>query len=315
MYYVGIDLGGTNIAAGLVDDNGNILQKDSLPTLADRGYKAIVEDMSVLCEKLTSAQGISMKQVKSIGIGSPGLCDAKNGVVIFAANLFFENVPVRDELSRYYDMPIYLENDATCAIAGEIVSGAAQGCKDAIIITLGTGVGSGIIINGKIFTGAFSGGGEIGHIVIEVGGEMCTCGQPGCFEAYASASALIRDAKLTAVRNPKTKILTLADNDINKINAKIVFDANYLGDADAEKLVDRYIDYLAIGLTNVVNIFQPEIIVVGGGISREGEKLLVPLRKRIHPFGTKKLITKIATSELGNDAGIVGSALVFKMQV
>lgn len=315
MYYVGIDLGGTNIAAGVVDDEGKIIKKGSVPTGRDRTPAEIIQDMCALVQSLMKDVGITEKDLHSIGIGSPGAPDRENGVIIYANNLPFRNFAIRQEIQKVINVPVYLENDANCAAIAESVAGAARGAEYAVIITIGTGIGGGIIINHKLYIGANGAGGELGHVVLTMGGEPCSCGRKGCWEAYSSATALIRQTKQAAMENPNSKIMELCGGDLNRIDAKTAFDAARLGDETGLAVVDRYIDYLADGLANMVNIFQPDVIAIGGGVSKEGENLLAPLREKMKgrtycAEGLKS--TQVVTAQMGNDAGIVGAALISK---
>lgn len=312
MYYIGIDLGGTNIAAGIVDEKGTVIRKDSIPTFREREYPEILKDMAMLALKLIEDEGLSLEDIKSIGIGSPGIADNKNGILIYANNLKFRNVPMREEIQKYIDLPVYIENDANCAALAESVAGAAKDAEHSITITLGTGVGSGVIINKRLYSGFNGAGAEIGHMTIIVDGKQCTCGRRGCWEVYASATALIEQAKEAAKSNPDSMINKLVEGDLSRLNAKIPFDAARQGDKTAETVVKRYIKYIGEGITNVINIFYPQVIVIGGGISKEGEYLLKPLRQYVYDNVYAKDVqqTDIRIAEMGNDAGIVGAAML-----
>ncbi len=315
MYYVGIDLGGTNIAAGIVDAEGRIIKKGSVPTGRERSSLDIIKDMCDLVLSLMKDLGITEKDLHSIGIGSPGAPDRKNGVILYANNLPFRNVPMRDEIQKIINVPVYLENDANCAAIAESVAGAAKGAEYAVIITIGTGIGGGVIINNKLYTGFNGAAGELGHVVLMLSGEACSCGRNGCWEAYSSATALIRQTKQAAIENPQSKIMELCGGDLNKIDAKTAFDAARLGDETGIGVVDRYVDYLADGLANMVNIFQPNIIAIGGGVSKEGENLLAPLREKMkgRTYCAQGLEpTQLVVAKMGNDAGIIGAALISK---
>lgn len=314
MYYIGIDLGGTNISAGIADENGNILVKASTPTMNGRAAEDIIDDMSGLCSKLMEELKLEVNDIESIGVGMPGTMDKKKGISIYANNLNFDNVNIVEEMRKRINLPCYIENDANCAAIGENVCGVAYGSKSLIYITIGTGVGAGIIINGKVFDGSFGGGGEAGHMVIVAEGEECTCGRKGCWEAYASASALRREGRIAAAKYPNSKIYDLVDGNIKLIDAKTVFDAADLGDEIALEIIDKYIKYLGIGLVNLVNIFQPEAIIIGGGVCAQGDKVIKPLIKILNEkvYG-KELKTKISIATLGNDAGIVGAAMLGKI--
>lgn len=315
MYYVGIDLGGTKIAAGIVDENGVLLHKDNVPTKRERSYQEIIKDMAQLALKVISDKGLEIKDIKSIGIGSPGTPDSKKGILVYSCNLNFDNTPIRDELQKYINLPIYLENDANCAALAESVAGAAKDVDDCIAITLGTGIGGGIVINKKIYSGFNYAGSEIGHMVIVSDGVQCTCGRKGCWEAYASATALIRQTRDAAVANPDSKIYEIINGDLDKIDAKTSFDAAKMGDAVGQKVVDQYIKYIAEGLSNTINSFMPEVVVIGGGVCKEGEYLLKPLRERVYAdIYCRGSVPKpqIRVAEMGNDAGIVGAAMLGK---
>lgn len=315
MFYIGIDLGGTKIAAGIVDEEGGIVFKDSMPTCRARTTDEIIHDMCMLVKKLMSESGLTDADIYSIGIGSPGSLDRNKGIIIANFNLNFRDVRICEEIQKVISVPVYLENDANCAAIAESVAGAARGVEFAVIITIGTGIGGGIIINNKIYIGANGAGGELGHTVIHLNGENCTCGRKGCWEAYSSATALIRQTKKAASANPDSKILEIIGGDMEKIDAKTAFNAASLGDEAGIKVIDNYIDNLADGLANMVNIFQPNMIVIGGGVSKEGESLLVPLRKKMQGrtfFVGNLEKTRIVAAMLGNDAGIIGAALISK---
>ncbi|NLC69630.1 MAG: ROK family glucokinase [Clostridiaceae bacterium] len=312
MYYIGIDLGGTNIAAGITDENGNIICKDSVPTGREREYGDIIKDMAMLSLALVKKSQIAMEDIKGIGIGAPGTPDTRNGILLYANNLKFKNVPMRTEMQKYIDLPVFIENDANCAALAESVAGAASDVENSITITLGTGIGGGIVIGRKVYSGFNGAAAEVGHISIVMDGKQCTCGRKGCWEAYGSAEALIEQAREAAKENPCSLVNELVDGDLSKVNAKIPFDAARHGDETAKKVVDRYIRYVAEGLTNLINVFTPQVVVIGGGISKEGEYLLKPLREHIYRDVYAKDVpqTELRIAKLGNDAGIVGAAML-----
>lgn len=316
MYYIGIDLGGTNIAAGVVDESGKVIHKDSVPTLRERNYEEILKDMAMLSIKVAKDAGLDIeKDIKSIGVGSPGTPNSKDGILIYANNLKFRNVPIRGEIQKYINLPVYLENDANCAALAESVAGAAKGVEHSVTVTLGTGVGGGVVINEKVYSGFNYAAAELGHMVIVSQGEQCTCGRKGCWEAYASATALIEQTKKAAVEHPESIINQLVNGDLSKVNAKTAFDAKRAGDETGTKVVEQYIRYLGEGILNIINIFQPEIIVIGGGVSKEGEYLLQPLREFVATGSYSKEEvpqTQIKVAVMGNDAGIVGAAMLGK---
>lgn len=316
MYSIGVDLGGTNIAAAIVSDSGEIIVKGSTPTMADRSYEAIVADMCRLCKDLIAEADMTVADIHSVGIGSPGIPDPDNGVIVYANNLHFKDTPIREEFQKHINLPVYVENDANVAALGEYESGAGKLYDDFVAITLGTGVGGGVILNRKIIGGSFHAGAELGHIVIKAGGVQCTCGRKGCWERYSSATALIREARIAAAANPDSLLYKKVDGNMDSMNAKIPFDAAQAGDVIAQSVIDQYVADLATGLVNMINIFQPEIIVLGGGVSAQKENLLAPLRelmaKEIYG-GSEMFKTKIEAAQLGNDAGIIGAAMLYKL--
>ena len=314
MYRIGIDLGGTNIAIGIVDETGKMIYKNSTPTLNnERTSEELVEAMAKFAIQVVEEAGLTMDDIKSVGIGSPGTPDAKNGILLYANNLRMFNVPMRAIMQRFIDKPIYIGNDANCAALGEVVAGGAKDTECAIMITLGTGVGGGIVINNKIYDGFNNAGGELGHFVMVVDGEYCTCGRNGCFEAYASATALINQTVKAAKEHPESMIHSLVDGDLSKVTGKTVFDAMHAGDATAKAVVDNYIRYLGEGVVSLINIFQPEVFLIGGGICAQKEALFGPLNEMAKKYAYSKdesKLTKIMPAVLGNDAGIIGAAML-----
>lgn len=310
--YIGIDLGGTNIAVGLVDEQGKMVRKDSVPTNASRHYAEIVKDMAMLSLKVIKDAGYEVKDVKAVGIGSPGTPDDEKGILVYANNLKFRNVPIRAEMQKYIDLPIHLDNDANCAALAEAIAGAAKDVDTSVTITLGTGVGSGVVIHKKIYSGFNYAASELGHMVIRMDGELCTCGRKGCWEVYASATALINQTKEAAEKNPDSMVYKLIDGNIEKVSGKTAFEAARAGDTVGKQVVQQYIRYLAEGITNVINIFQPDVLAIGGGICKEGDYLLNPLKEAIVNMTYSRDIpqTQIKIAQLGNDAGIVGAAML-----
>lgn len=311
MYRLGIDLGGTNIVAGIVDDNYKIIATAKCKTATPRPAEEIVEDMANVAKKAIEKAGINIEDIESFGLGTPGCIDAENGVVKYAANLNFKNVPITDMLYKKLGVKFFIENDANAAAYGEYIAGAGKGTKNFIAITLGTGVGGGIIIDGKIYSGSNNAGAELGHVTINFGGEVCTCGRHGCWEAYASATALIRQTKQAMIRFPDSIMWKLCDGDIENVSGITAFDAMRAGDTAGKMVVDKYTEYIAIGIANNINIFQPEVICIGGGVSKEGDYLTKPIIKIVNgeDFARSyKNRTEIKVAALGNDAGIIGAA-------
>ena len=259
MYYLGVDLGGTTIKVGLVDENYHILHSISGPTGRERSSEEVLKDMAMLCLEVLKRQGITEEDIHSIGIGSPGIASPADGVILTSSNLNFDHVNVKEEIQKYIQADVYVENDANAAALGEVICGAAKGEDNVVVVTLGTGVGGGLISGGKINRGSFFGAGEIGHQVICFGdGETCGCGRKGCWEQYASATALIRQAKVAATNHPESQLVSLAKGGvIDNINAKVVFDAAQSGDVVAKDVLETYFRYIACGVTNIINILEP----------------------------------------------------------
>jgi len=311
MYRIGIDLGGTNIAAGIVDEQGGLLLKKSTPTLPQRGADAVLGDIISLCKDIMKESKVSPADVKSVGIGCPGIVDPPKGILVYATNLGFNNVPMAQTVSEALGIPVYIENDANCAALGESKFGAGKGSSYSVTITLGTGIGGGLIIDGSIYSGPFYGAGEFGHHIIQIGGELCGCGNMGCWEAYASATGLIRDTIKAAKSNPDSAINRKVNGNLAAVNAKTAFDASLEGDDTAKEIVENYLTYLCVGLSNIVNLLQPEIIVIGGGISGQGDALLSEIRIRVAKLVIGGVLkTRFEIAKLGNDAGIIGAAVL-----
>lgn len=312
MYYIGIDLGGTNIAVGIVDESFKIVKKGSTPTLVNRDPELIIADMGKLCLELLAETGIGLEEVVCAGIAAPGSVNPRTGIIEYANNLPFLRFPIADTLRKYLPVrKVYLENDANAAALGEAVGGAAKGKRLSVMITLGTGVGGGVIIDGKIYSGFNYAGAELGHTVIEYNGRQCSCGRKGCFEAYASATALVSMTKEKLAACKDTLMWEMCGNDINKADARIAFAAMKKGDRAGKEVVDMYISYLACGITNMINIFQPEVLLIGGGVCNERDYLLKPLTEIVNAdqyTRNQAVKTEIKIAALGNDAGIVGAA-------
>ena len=313
-YRIGIDLGGTNIVVGAITDKGEIVYKESIATLRDsRSAEDLVRVMAEETLKVIDKAGLAEDRIRSIGIGTPGVSDSKNGILIYTANLPFMHTDFRSIFAEYTKLPIYLNNDANCAALGEMVAGGAKGYDNVILITLGTGVGGGIIVNGKLVNGFNNAAGELGHMVIQKGGELCNCGRRGCLERYASATALINATRMAAKYHPESVINKLCGGDPDKIDAKTAFDAKRTGDLIGTELVETFTRDLGEGVINFINIFQPEVLLIGGGISREGEYLLAPLREYVfkYTYANEHIPqTEIRAATLGNDAGLIGAAML-----
>lgn len=305
MYYVGVDIGGTTIKTGIVDEKGNIIKKSGIETKATREYHHVLRDLADHINELT--KGI---EYKGIGIGCPGAINSK-GVVEYANNLYWKNVPLAEYISTHTSKPCKVSNDANVAALGEVKFGAGQEYSDAIFITLGTGVGAGFVIDGKLFEGFNSMGAEGGHIVIRQDGIQCTCGRKGCLESYASATALIRETLYAMMIDKNSKMWQECDNDLNKVDGRTSFEAAKKGDKTAQCVVEEYARALAEGAVNFINIFRSQAIILGGGISAQGEYLAQKVQKYIDEYrygGKNSLYTKVVVAKLGNDAGILGAA-------
>ncbi len=313
MYRLGIDLGGTNIVAGVVNENYEIIAKASCKTAVPRPESEICDSMAEVALKAIAKAKLTLDDIETVGIGVPGAVNPKTGVIEYSANLFFHNWEVVKMMEERLKTKVSIENDANAAALGEYLAGSAKGAKNAVAITLGTGVGGGIIINGKIYSGSNYAGAELGHMVIVKDGKECACGRRGCWETYASATGLIALTKQTILKEKLeySYMLKLCDGDINKVSGRTAFDAMRDGDPTAKAVVEEYVSYLACGLVNIINIFQPDVLCIGGGISNEGESLLAPLRtiverERYTKHNDKQ--TLVCKCSLGNDAGIIGAA-------
>lgn len=304
---IGIDLGGTTVKAALCTEDGTLLCKDSLPTRTGNAA-GLKTDMKTLALSLCRAHSCAVEDVTAIGIGVPGSFDKKTCTLRFGTNLGLNNVSFADAFLPEFVCPVHLDNDANCAALGEATAGAAKGTRNMLMVTLGTGVGGGIIINGQLYTGCNGIAGEIGHMVIRKDGEPCNCGRRGCLEAYCSAASLVRFAE-RALEDGRKSVLAVHKG---QLNAKQICDAVDTGDALAQELFDEYCGNLANGLASFVNLFQPESIVLGGGLAGYGEKLLEPLRMLTFPqtFRGEDRNTEIVCASLGNDAGLVGAAML-----
>lgn len=317
-YRIGIDLGGTNIAAGIVDENNKIVGFASVPTALPRTAELIADSIKeaalAALDNANNDCNITLADIVSLGIGTPGAVNAQ-GVIEFSSNLGFNNTPLKAMLEERLELPVFIDNDANCAALGEQMAGCGESAENFIAVTLGTGIGGGIIVGGKLITGVNGAAGEIGHMVIEHDGIVCPCGRIGCFEQYASATALVRQAKdaLIRDRDHESKMWKLIDGDIEKVDGKVVFDAAHDDDSIALKVLDHFTEWLSCGVANLINIFQPEVLCVGGGISKQGDFIIDPLIKKVEKKRYTKHSeqqTRICAATLGNDAGIIGAALL-----
>ena len=309
MYRIGIDIGGTTIKAGVVDEENRIIEQAFAPTRAGRPANEIVADVCTVAESAMNLCLVKKEDCLGVGIACAGTCDPAAGKVVRAYNLGFFDVPVCDLVSFRLGMPVRLANDADAAALGEAYCGSAQGAGSVLFIGFGTGVGAGIVLNGRIWSGCGRGGVEAGHMKLVHNGELCTCGEKGCFEAYASATGLIREAKKAAAADPSSVL-----NELSELTGKAVFDAADGGDPAAVRTTGQYMEYLSAGVTSLVNILDPEVVVLGGGIAKRGERFLEPVRNYVnqHCFGgPDRIPPQIVLSSLGDSAGILGAAALF----
>ena len=312
MYRIGIDLGGTNIVAGLVDENLRIIDKRSVKTNVPRPIESMVEDMAQLVRALMEQNHLQQSDVLSVGVGVPCTANPENGHLEDANNLGFEDELFLPLLAEKLPCPVYFDNDANVAAWGEYLAGEYP--EDSfVMMTIGTGIGGGIILNGKLHTGINGAAAEFGHMSISYDGTPCNCGRKGCFEALASATALICQAREQMTQDQTTLLWKLCRGEADKLEAKTVFDAAAVGDRVAMRLLDTYTTYLAEGIANIINIFQPAVLCIGGGVSKAGDMLLHPVRKkvsqRIYSKHSKRNTT-IELAKLDNDAGVLGAALL-----
>lgn len=299
--YIGIDVGGTSIKGIMIDEKGKLYGEDSVPTLGTD----VADGVIVLCNRFIAKAG--GEKVKGVGIGCPGVIDAEKGEVVLAENLRLRNYPLVKNVSEKLKLPVKITNDANAAALGEAKFGAGKNYSDSVLITLGTGVGSGIVIGGKLFEGNKSAGAEIGHMVIKHGGYRCTCGRYGCFEAYSSATALIRRTKWAMEENPGSEMWQSCTSATASGETAFSYAET---DTAANEVVEWYIKYLACGLVNVANIFRPQVIMLGGGVSGQRERLTAPLQEIMDRelFASHYAPVKITCATLGSAAGAYGAA-------
>lgn len=315
-YYLGIDLGGTNIVAGIVSENYEIIVKHREKTDAGKSFQDVVADIARAGKRAVELSGIPMSEIRAAGLGTPSCINPNTRLLVNANNLGWRNVPLPAEMEKHFDMPVFIRNDADCAALGEVLAGAAQEYDHALMVTLGTGVG-GIIMNKRIFNGCDQMGAEIGHTKLVYGGVQCTCGQYGCLESYGSATGLIRQTKEAIALHPESLLAKEFGAKQNEIDARTAFDMMRLGDETAAAVVDQYISYLAAGLSTLVCLFRPPVIIIGGGVSNEGETLLRPLNEKLFhsTYAAEEIgVPPAIRASLGNDAGIIGAAMLARMK-
>lgn len=310
--YIGIDVGGTTAKAGVVDEEGKILAKSVCKTGKERAFEDIAADMAELCRRVVRESGHEMADIAAVGVGIPGEQDPKSGLVAFCNNLGWVNVPLMQRLREALGLGVYVDNDANVAALAESAFGASRDVKSSILVTLGTGVGGGIVENRRVRTGAHGVGGEIGHMVVVVDGEKCNCGHRGCWEKYASATAIIRMGRALMEEKPDCALARQLGGDAAQLNAKAVLDLAKAGDADCMGIFETYVKYLCVGLANLINIYDPDMIVLGGGVAYAGDFLLDAVRAALGDYVYCPALSwaRVELARMGNDAGIIGAAML-----
>ncbi len=309
-YIIGIDLGGMSAKAAIFDGEGRILAKSNIATNSADGFDGTAKKLDGVARAVAREAKIDFSEVEAIGIASPGVVNSKTGVVLKWGNYGWLNAPLGETVEQLTGKKVYVANDANAAALGEAKFGASSVYESSIFITLGTGVGGGIIVDGKMLEGYMSAGAEIGHMILREGGALCGCGRHGCFECYASATALIRQTKRKMEENMDSAMWDVAKGSLDNVDGRTAFEAAKKGDRDAQAVVDRYIGYLSEGIADLVNILRPEAIVLGGGVANEGEALFAPLRKAVDErsyLPSSVVPLKIVGAKLGNSAGIYGA--------
>ncbi len=307
-YYVGIDLGGTFIKGGIVDELGNVICETKVPTESEKGGGRVATNIATLAKTLLAQAGLTTADVEGLGMGVPGMIDGKAGNVIYSNNLKWTDFRVGEEVAKQTGLKVKIANDANVAALGEVKFGAAKDYDDVIMLTLGTGVGGGIVVGGKLIEGNHGAGAELGHSVIEMGGEACTCGRKGCLEAYASATAIIRDTKRAMEAHKDSKMWEIGS--LDKVTGKTAFDYKE-SDVYAKAVVEKYIYALACGIINFANIFRPQAVLLGGGVCAQGDALVKPLQEILDReifAGSMGPRVPILIAELENSAGVLGAA-------
>lgn len=310
MYQIGVDIGGTNIKIGLVDDQLNIIRRSSIPFPHLDGA-GVAAQIAAECRRLTEAQGCGMEGVASVGVVVPGSIDPTGAIVLNAYNLGFHNVPFRAQLQDCFGgIPVFLANDADGAGLAELGRGAFVGCQTAVLLTLGTGVGGGLILGGRMFSGGKKQGVELGHMPLVAGGEACTCGNKGCIEAYCSATAIARDGVRAMEAHPESLLASRSGGDPKVIDAKFVIDCAKEGDPTAQAVFDAFVDHLGSACIAMIHLLDPEVIAIGGGVCNSGDFLFAPLRKNVDSKCFFSDHAKIVPAVMGNDAGMIGAAML-----
>lgn len=311
-YFLGVDLGGTKILTALADEEGTVLARKKMPTEANKGLEHVLENIHTSIKKVLDESGVKVKDIVSMGVGSPGPLDVDKGIIYLAPNLGWENVPITSLLEEKTGIKVILENDANAAALGEKWFGAGQDVDNLIYVTVSTGIGGGIIINKEIYRGANAGAGEVGHMVIDPDGPLCGCGNRGCFETLASGTALVRKGRKAVEKGKDTILKKLSGGDINTIDGALIAKAARMKDSVALKIWDEIGEYLGIGLANLLNIFNPEMIILGGGVMKAGDLIMEPMLKSLKARAFKEAFqsVEIKKAELGDDTGVIGAITV-----
>ena len=313
---IGIDVGGTNVKIALVDDNGKIIYSNSVPTYAKMGYEYTVNNIKQAIKDLMKETNATPSDIEGIGFDFPGQVDCKTGVVKLAPNIpGWVNVPIAQMIEDEFHIPTRIDNDVRCAALGELKFGAGRGCENFICITVGTGIGSGIVINGKVVRGATNAAGELGHIKLQMnGGPICGCGDTGCLEAFASGPAIVAMAQEYIKGGKSTKFREMAAVEGGEITPYMVAKAAEEGDPVAKRIFEIVGEYIGIGLTSVINLLNPERVIIGGGVAESGELLLGPIRKTIkeRAMVVAGNAVEIVPAQLGNSAGVIGASMLIE---
>ncbi len=310
-YRLAIDMGGTDIKTGVVDDQFRIIKRHVIPTGPERPFEVVVADMAQAAKDVADMCGLTFKDFPCVGVGVPSCINPHSGLLVFANNTNWRNAPLRKELRKHIPIPVYIGNDANCAVVGEAMAGAARGKKDVLMITLGTGLGGGLILDGKLYLGADGMGMEPGHTVLVHDGIECTCGLKGCLESYGSVVALIRQAQEAMAQHPESCLHKDMAANNGKLNGKVIFDCAIAGDKTAQQVVDQFLEYVANGIGSLVNLFRPEVVLIGGGICDAGDYLMNPLNEKLpkYVFASDIIGSPPAIrATLGNAAGTIGAA-------
>lgn len=313
--YIGIDVGGTNLVAGLVDETGSIVNKASRPVDKDWGDRELCRQIALLALQAAGGAPEDRESVKAVGAGLPGIVDNGSGTVVTTPNMPFRDTPFRQLFQQVWEVPVFLGNDANCAAVGEYWAGAAKDCDPAVVVTLGTGIGGGMVSGGRLYTGWAGSGMEVGHMVVHPGGIMCGCGSRGCWERYGSATALIQLTREEMERSRNSLLWTLCRGDMNQVEGRTAFQGAGQGDEAAKRVLERYLQGLSLGLISLCNILNPQVICLGGGISSAEDALLLdPLRQLVYAgCFDKRNLPRLTRAALGNDAGVVGAAMLCHM--